>query len=1506
MLLASMAGYSQNLMDQAADMVKEKAGELITPMRERWYNSLDMSTRRRIDAAIDAGNKMKSMYKKFDTLLSKKQIPMPVGIKSESCNYSLVIKELLRDNDSVTKITLSCMIPLKDQILGFDGQLTITGNSGICAPGKISMIAPIALGNHFKIKFKEGTYAEFDCDGITKIHAEVDVVMDTTHLVIYDDQYKPTKNAPVISTSLDFTDIDDFMLSLEKKLRFGFKKLDDWVFTIDRLDIDNSEVTTNESAKFPTGYFSSNDEKKLWKGFSMGKSSLRFPISFSKASQNGTEKDSIKFNIVDCDYFIVDDKGFTISAQGKNMGWQLDTSKSFALDVDSAEFNMLRNTIKKVSFDGDLNWKALGRFSKHHYSALYNDADSVFEISTNLGDSLDLRLFCAEIQLHERTTLDLKLEKGKFRPSITAYGNLTINAGSGSSALHIPQLDFEGMVIQAEKPYFKPGKWRIEGPIRSSLGGFDLQISNFGFSGDSLNLNAKLSFNEKISANGSFHLLGDFDRMKLRKFWVSSFGVDYASNSFSIKGSVAIEKNDTVFGNYFRGDMDMKIASLMEVKASALFGKIDGNKYFFADLFAERGGQPLFTIPPKIPVYGVGGGAYRHMDQTSDNLEPGKAPSGIYYKPNANVGFGFTATMKFGVVDKNICDAKAMMDVQFTDSWGLKYVMLKGDAVFLNGADKFGSLKDEINRQLAVATAGFSDKLSNITQNANGIVDGIQGSRLSQRFGFDKLVKGLDKGFKTELEKPEVAGQYPLSASLLMRYDNTNKTFSANLSTYLDMGIIHGAGDKNKLVEADMFLGNSDWYFRMGTPTARCGIVTDLKFLKANLTSYFMAGNGIPALPEPPEKVMSLLKDKDKSIFRNRSGLQELSNGKGMAFGAAFDAGVSVEPWPFYASLNVGAGGEFLLTNYGTEAECKGREVHIGINGWYASAQLWAYVEAAIGIKVKFLKKERTFNILDAAAGVVLTGQGPNPFYFAGAVGCKYRVLGGLFKGTCSVKFEIGEPCEIKTEGVMLEQDIIASLVPADGADTVSVFVSPQMLLNVAANIPMDMDLDGNKTLYKVRVDYLKLMKRDSGAEVKGKFSTDSDGLIVSFDPAEALESETDYKLEGKVSFLEYKDGNWVICKDENGQEFTETRISEFKSGKRPDHILPDHILCSYPVDRMYNYYPDETKEGYICLKFNYSYLFTDVREGYRQELRISTLNGMAQTTGFTHLPSNEVKDEVYEIRFNLEDIKFDKQEIYKLEIMNMPIVTSHNNENVSTGYIVSGEDSTRAITAQGTLNVLEPKQICGLNFRTSKYKTLEAKVDDIDMDGKADVWGTDDYMKNIYKPFLTDDFFDANEYQERWHTDKLVHLEADLNNTSWYNKSIYKTMYTSYKESEIVRSRPYNYPPSDAMSFFNSLSINHDQLDDSEIKTGIATGIYDDGLILYSVIFQCDEDINVLKDVVAKKRDSGVALTAAENKILNYYWAESYTPGDYPYIISYRLPGKGKVTSRINKKFIY
>ena len=982
-----------------------------------------------------------------------------------------------------------------------------------------------------------------------------------------------------------------------------------------------------------------------------------------------------------------------------------------------------------------------------------------------------------------------------------------------------------------------------------------------------------LVLTKKSKAREHLILTRIFEKYSLKSIEISRLKVEYNSDNFSVNGGVEVLKNDTVYGNGFRGDVGLKLINKFSVDAVALFGNLNKQKYFFVDVFASSQ-KGLFTIPPCINVTGLGGGVYKSMNQTKDNYTFGKALSGICYKPDFNVGFGFMASAKFNIGMDNLCTGNTSFELQFNNNWGLNYLQMNGDVGFMTLPEKLGGLEDQLSQNM---------------------------EKLNKSRGLAKI-KQADN--PNETVNNNVKAQSPLSASILMKYDNVNKIFNANLKAFLDAGVIYGVGKDKKLVDASARFGDSDWYLHMGTPGSRCGVEV-LNLLK--LDGYFMVGNGIPPLPLPPSKVLSGLTESQKAKFTNRHGSDSLATGKGLAFGLGFSTGFDVTPWPFYAKFEIGAGGEFLLSNYGKNAHCEGRTGTVGINGWYAQSQIWAYLEAALGIRVKIFRKQRKFNFMDLNAGTCLLGMGPDPFYFMGTVNARYSVLGGLFKGKCSIDFEVGDKCKVVKGNDLLAEDIIKQLTPADGDNGVSVFASPQVILSIPAENNFDiLDSATNKiNTYRIQIEKFDFKNLKTGEVVKGKKIFDDEKLVYTFDPEDALENETKYQVSAKVVFQQ-KDGNsWVAVKDNDGQEYIEEKNITFTSGKRPDHFTENDVMYAYPQNLQYNYYKVETTIGYICLNKNYGYLFENVPDGFKQKLCISTLTGEKQYTDFRHTKSSDVEGVKVELNFSLDGITFNTNTIYKLSVLNIPLNNTKLNENVTTDYIVNGNDSTRNTVAEGTLNQLETKELYSMHFRTSKYGKFVEKANAVNMQGVAVVHGTDPVMKNLNINITTDDFFDGIERQSIDSEHNLVYMNADLNNTDWYNKSIYKKLYTNYREEDMKNERVHDFPPSDAMTIFNPGYATHDRLNENEIASNTPSGLQTTGNLGYYVIFYCHDDLVDIRNQIAVKASRGQSLTSLETEILNYTSAKNYSKGKYPYKIEYRLPGKDIITSSISRTLI-
>lgn len=1436
----------------------------------------DTANAKRVRAAIAMANKVKKLgnyIKNLQEVLSNGELPLPCGLGEG--RYTLVLSDIQHGEDGITKITATTAIGIGNDTIAFGGTCSLSGQCGTAMPTKIELLAQrsVSIGKNIRLTFNKGSYCEFDCDGITQFFADITVAITSDKIIAYDSNFKPTDKSPSFNIQTFFESFEDLTFEINADINFGIKGLNDFVFTMNNLVLDKSETRTPASVRFPDNYFSSKAEIKLWEGFSAKTIAVALPESFCKNGNSRTQ--------VGCQSLIIDKYGISLTAFVENIQHQkIDTTK-WQIMADAANLSLTKNKIDSISFYGIANIPPFGKNSKMGFVARYNDISKQFDFTCNLKDTLDFPVFGANLTLQPSSYINLSVGKEGFYPLIHADGTLSINTELEKMKVTLPDIKFEGMEISNRKPYFKPGVMSLAVSKLSmpSIGGFQLEIDDIGFENEALAFTIKLKLNEMLNGAASLKLEGDFNKYKIKNVSLSRAEVHYkAENTLSIDGAVEIKKGDEIYGNGFRGDLDVKLLNKYGLNAVGVFGKKDGNRYFLADVLLEA--DPIFTIPPCISVSGLGGGLYRHMDQTLKDYSFGKAISGICYVPNEKVGFGFLAHANFYVAQKNTLNAKTSFEVQFNDNWGLNYVQFKGDVAFMRDPKKWGGLSE-----------GMMARVKQQEQ-AGG-------------------VGNLKQEYRPSEEKPKDNGGSDgmLSASVLMKYDNTNKIFNMDLKTYLNIaGIIKGTGANDMLVWAKARFGDSDWYLHMGTPDNRCGVKV-LDFVK--LDSYFMLGNGLPELPPPPDKVLSDLSADQKDDFLRRIHNNMPSSGKGIAFGLGFNTHLKPSVGPFYAKLDIGAGGEFMLADYGKNAYCKGREGTLGINGWYAEAQIWAYLDAAVGLQAKLFGKRRNFDILALHAGTCLKGMGPNPFYFTGIITGSYSVLGGLIKGKCHIDFECGTKCEPVKGGPLLGEDMIAQITPGNGDKDVSVFAAPQLLLNVASETEMTIeDNRGEKGTYRIILDHFTVKKED-GTKVEGKSVRSDDGLSYTFDPEEAFESTTPYTVSARVLFQKKFAGNWITF-TEDGGDYAEEKTVRFTSGKRPDHILPEHILCAYPQLRQYNFYPKEWNDGYILVKENYSYLFTTVPEGYMQRVRVETLDGKGKDITFSSKTISQYGAK-YEIDFNLGGLQFGKNEIYRLSVLNIPKEQAKIDANVSRSETsVSDEITQRKIEAEGELDILETKELTSYCFRTSKFNTFKEKVAYLKLSGNVVVSGSDALIKNMTRNLITDEFPDGFEYQRLnsktgFSKDNLIVMTPLLNQTDWYNNSIFAYAYKEYQASQLSNkdARDYNFPPDNAMIVFNAYFAQHDRLNDNEINSGAPTGLPGEGIVRYCVVYQCDQDMWAIKDLVGRKIINKQSLSGHDRDFYNYNQPKPYTPGDYPFKVSYRLPGKNIITSSVTEKFV-
>ena len=106
-------------------------------------------------------------------------------------------------------------------------------------------------------------------------------------------------------------------------------------------------------------------------------------------------------------------------------------------------------------------------------------------------------------------------------------------------------------------------------------------------------------------------------------------------------------------------------------------------------------------------------------------------------------------------------------------------------------------------------------------------------------------------------------------------------------------------------------------------------------------------------------------------------------------------------------------------------------------------------------------------------------------------------------------------------------------------------------------------------------------------------------------------------------------------------------------------------------------------------------------------------------------------------------------------------------------------------------------------------------------------------------------------------------------------------------------------------MTIQNSELLYHGTLNDNELSQNMATGLDNEGSIGYYVVFQCDRDIRKVQTIISNKLIQKKQLSGHDKEFSEYVQPDPYSPGDYPFKVSYRLPGKKIITSSVIEKFV-
>jgi hypothetical protein len=1397
-------------------------------------------------------------------------LDLPVGIKKEigGLQYTILIDSMVMTPTHAFLVAYMAFTTPQGKKIAFKGtNIRFSRTGGLQGDARLELLGDHALNKDAKtqiiLKGNGGTFVEWDCNGFKNMGLAGEIQFSRDLLLPDTESGQPGEGRVSGFFATEISDWNNLMARVEMQ-PFQVPRLDGVGFTVKRAVFDFSSLRHVNGMKFPAGYENpllAPGDSALWEGFYLQELSVRLPQQF-KEEGGRPRTEFAAYNL------LIDNMGFSGLLVGKNLITR-DKGKmdSWAMSLDSIYINVVANQLQSGGLTGDVV-VPVAENTPFAYSAIINpDNEYIFNVSP--ADSLDFNLWKAgKVDIYPASYMEVSVENGTFYPVVNLHGKMSIapSVSEGGPKATLADIEFQDLRIATRGRRISIGALSLGSGSDNKLAKFPFTVKDIGVinEADRLGLKVHMALNLMnatdggFSADGAFIAWGKVDTTGTRERYsfdgleVQELGVDVEKpGAYKLKGRVQFFKGDATYGNGFRGMVDAEFAKI-GVEAVAIFGNTGQYRYWYADaMLVSNLGIPTGT---GISIYGFGGGAYHHMRQRASGegagSEFGKSSSGIIYLPDEGTHLGLKATVQLGLDGKKEAfNGDATFEVSMNGHGGINSIGFLGNMYFMTG--EFAASADKI-------TGGAS-----------------------------QMVSGQEQPAMEGGERAQVKGRIDL------RYDFPNKVFHGDLNVFVNAagGVLKGTGANNQAGWAVLHFAPETWYVHIGTPDNSIGLEM-MGLMRTR--SYFMMGDNLPGSPPPPDNVSAILGGKDLDYMRD---LDALGSGKGLAFGAHFEASTGEQKFlMFYGHFSAGAGLDIMIKDYGAGAICEGSSEPLGINGWYANGQAYAFVEGNIGIVVDLAFYKGNYDIMEVGAAAIMQAKGPSPFWMQGTVGGRYNILNGLVKGNCSFDVTIGEECRIINGSPLGDIKVIAEITPTDGEKEVNVFNAPQVVFNMPVDQEFEIKTESGIKIFMIQLEHFQVL--DGQNVIAGEQEWNAEHDVLAFNSYDIFPSEEKLKARVQVRFRELKHGSWQTVKVQ-GKNVTESLEVEFTTGIAPDYIPLENVAYSYPLIRQYNFYPDEANTGYIKLIKGQPELFGLGKE-WEQKGRF---NSGGQTKLFDYTYDEGSK----QINFIIPDGMTNKA-IYSFELVNLPagagLAIDSNVDSLVSQVELAGAGEGNDMTiktkeAEGTIDLLQEKQVFGTHFRTSQYNTFVAKFNAL---SKSSGWirVLDVGVHELGSTYTGEETFDLREAVNGSDVDRLMQFEAILEDRPWYTEEVYPLVYKNYPLDEDLKI---TYRNTDSLGITPVKAIRLRQypkmisLKDGEISNYLAEGTPTEGAFIYNLPYFIDKDLYHLQNKASNKYADVSPLPAGVAALLEGTFPV-IKAGVYRVKVKYVLPGQNEPSS--------
>ena len=1476
-------------------------------------------------------------------------VELPIGIRKTVSNvqYSVGVTKATFSSEYTT-LTVFCRVDLPQtkadgtpiQLFFGADNVKLSHQGGIIGDAKLVLLGNIDIpfnNNQWQLSLYGGfemntgavsdlTYVTMDCDGFKemKISGAVEFSRDlilplengivneaktTVPKTYYNGVTKQVPNRVKGEFSIIGSNFNNILVNVSlqpfvlKQKRNGSNYDGNFQFLVSNAVLDLSDLQNHPAVQFPD-YYQQNGllmpSVNAWRGVYVETFDIGLPKEFKTTD---TQQSSERIHL-GASKLIIDKFGVSGTFYGDNI-FPLEKGitseqKSWAYSLDHIDVTIAANHFVKANLRGQIllpitKNKASDTTTGQNSTAvnrkalIYNGFISMEEqhLTVVTKDTLNFDLWKAKAMLLPNSSVELKIANGTFLPKANLHGNISIESNksanddadvSGKKTVDFKGITFQNLQLQTVTPMISVQTMGYTGNV--NFGNFPVSIGNISVTmqGTSARLDFDLGLNlmESIGAGATARIgiKGKLYEEAFKQKWkydgldLSAIKIDADFSGFSMKGNLILMENNTDYGDGFNADLLVKIKDAnLEVNAKAIFGK-STFRYWYFDASVK---WP--AVPSPFMINGFGGGAYYKM-RRRESISPTEfSPSGLSYIPDETRGLGLKALIYFHVGKKEVFDGEAAMEIAFNNSGGINTLAIFGKGNIMTEIPGLKSISELMNK--VASSPGALTSFMGVTDHS------LSGSFASK---FIPKAKVAIPG--------DLSESVGIKVATAIEFDFQNNSMHGTLDVFINTpsNFISGAGAGGRAGWAVFHKDPQDWYLYIGTPDDRCGIKMGVAGISLSTTSYFMAGTELPGSPPPPDIVAQILGVDAQSLNYMRDE-NSLANGGGFAFGSSldFDTG-DLSFLLFYARFQAGIGFDIMLKDYGG-ARCVNTGDQVGINGWYANGQSYAYLQGELGIRVKLLFINLKIPIISGGAAVLLQAKLPNPFWMRGYVSGHMSILGGLIKGRFRFKLTIGEECIFENAGPLGGIKLISDVTPKRGTEKADVFTIPQatfaMKVNEALVIPED---DGDNT-YKIVLEKFKIL--DGTTEIPGTLEWTSMKDRANFISTDILPPNKTLKVQVEVSFQKLINGVFTTI-TQNGQVAKEFEEREFTTGGAPNYIPLTNILYSYPVVEQKYLFEEEYNNGYIKLKRGQDYLFEDPTwETNVKMVAIPTGNSLKTVFSYDN-NSNEVS-------YTLPNVEQDKNYNFSIvSSLKASTQTTENNSTSTTNINNDGNDIT--VTQNQAIQQSKEGEIERLSyaFGTSKYKTFTAKMDSSPTPNYnfGLIYSDVIYLTNTIS---SQESYDLTDLQGNIYCENTPLLTATSKlNDMYYGTDMAPYLYNQYPigGSYTITHRDtdeFGLPPSKALPlstyYLTSLESN---INSSWLKSNFP--------FKYNLPLLYKQDWVDLRDQVVNDYVSG---TITNNSLAYQFLNKEFTfmrYGFYEVDLKYRLPGNKKTTTYIYK----